>query len=80
MRKHNTERRQEWRKIHLAVRAAEVSLLSEGDNEVLPTLLNPVRRKVAQLSGDGARDTHEFHRVLLRKGCKATIPPREGGS
>ncbi|WP_223824142.1 hypothetical protein [Candidatus Enterovibrio escicola] len=30
--------------------AAQVSLLSVGDNEVLPTLLNPLRRKIQQVS------------------------------
>ncbi len=87
VRKHGAERRREWRKMHLAVDAAthdvvaaEVSLVSVGDNEVLPTLLNPLRRKVAHVSADGAYDTRECHRVLLRKGCKATIPPREGAA
>ena len=37
--------------------AAEVSLESVADSEVLPTLLNPLRRKVKQVSADGAYDT-----------------------
>ncbi|PCS22989.1 Mobile element protein [Candidatus Enterovibrio escicola] len=32
---------------------AEVSLVSVGDNEVLPLLLNPLRRKIQQVSADG---------------------------
>lgn len=55
-----------WRKLHLAldaathtVIAAEVSLETVADNEVLPMLLNPLRRKIKQVSADGAYDTTE---------------------
>lgn len=60
MRKHGKEKLRTWRKLHLAIDAetheaiaAEVSLESVGDNEVLPTLLNPLRRKIKQVSADG---------------------------
>lgn len=82
-RKHGKEKRRTWRKLHLAVDpknhdviGAEVSLVSVGDNEVLPTLLNPLRRKIHQVSADGAYDTKACHKVLKNKGCKPTIPPR----
>ncbi|GIU10408.1 IS5 family transposase [Shewanella morhuae] len=80
-RNHGSDKRSTWRKLHLAIDArthevvaAEVSLVSVGDNEVLPTLLNPLRRKMAQVSADGAYDG--CYQLLRRKGCKATIPPR----
>lgn len=57
--------------------AAEVSLVNVADNEVLPTLLNPLRRKIRQVLADGAYDTKECHKLLKRKGCKPTIPPRK---
>ncbi|WP_298445892.1 IS5 family transposase, partial [uncultured Ferrimonas sp.] len=83
MRKHGKEKRRTWRKLHLAVDAAtheviaaEVSVVSVADNEVLPTLLNPLRRKLKQLSADGAYDTKACHRLLRKKGTKASIPPR----
>jgi len=48
MRKHGKEKHRTWRKLHLAIDVgthevivAEVSL----DSEVLPTLLNPLRRR-----------------------------------
>ncbi len=51
VRKHGKEKRRVWRKLHLAVDAnthaivaAEVSLETVGDNEVLPTSLNRLRR------------------------------------
>ena len=82
-RKHGSEKRRTWRKLHLAIDAsthevvaAEVSLVSVGDNEILPTLLNPLRRKIAQVSADGAYDTKGCYQLLRRKGCKATISRR----
>jgi len=84
IRKHGKEKRRVWRKFHLAVNttphavvAAEVSLETEGDNEVLPTLLNPLRRKITQVSADGAYDTRACHALLQKKGAKASIPPRK---
>lgn len=77
------KKRRTWRKLHLAVDsntheivAAEVSLVNVADNEVLPTLLNPLRRHIEQVSADGAYDTKACHKLLQRKGCKPTIPPR----
>ncbi|MPS31892.1 MULTISPECIES: IS5 family transposase [unclassified Salinivibrio] len=83
MRKHGKEKRRVWRKLHFAIDdstheviSAVVSLASVGDNEALPTLLNPLRRKIAQVSADGAYDTKACHQVLKKKGIKPTIPPR----
>ncbi|MDO6706334.1 IS5 family transposase [Photobacterium sp. 1_MG-2023] len=83
MRKRGKEKRRVWRKLHLAIDdstheviSAVVSLASVGDNEALPTLLNPLRRKIAQVSADGAYDTKDCHQVLKKKGIKPTIPPR----
>ncbi len=63
-----------WRKLHLAVDvstheviAEEISLVSVGDNEVLATLLNSLRRKTQQVSADGANDTRACHPVLKKK-------------
>ena len=82
-RKHGAEKRRTWRKLHLAVDAntheiiaAEVSVVSVADNEVLPTLLNPLRRQIEQVSADGAYDTKACHKLLQRKKAKPTIPPR----
>ena len=84
VKKHGNEKRRTWRKLHLAVDvdtheviSAEVSLVNVGDSEVLPTLLNPLRRKIHAVSGDGAYDTKECHKVLQRKGITPLIPPRK---
>lgn len=47
-----------------------------ADIEVLPTMLNPLRRKVNQVSADGAYDTKECHKLLLHKGANSIIPSR----
>ncbi|WP_034281715.1 IS5 family transposase [Aeromonas salmonicida] len=87
VRKHGKEKQRVWRKLHLAVDAnthaivaAEVSLETVGDNEVLPTSLNRLRRKIEQVSADGAYDTKERHALLKRKGARATIPPRKNAA
>ncbi len=53
-----------WRKLHLAVDtsthevvAAELSLSNVTDAEVLPNLLKQTRRRIIEISGDGAYDT-----------------------
>lgn len=51
-----------------AVIAAEVSLERVADNEVLPMLPNPLRRKIKQVSADGAYDTKACHALLKKKG------------
>ncbi len=86
-RKHGAEKRRTWRKMHLAVDTdtheivrAVVSTVSVGDNEVLPTLLNPLRRKINRVSADGAYDTKACHEVLKRKGIKPAIPPRSNAA
>lgn len=84
VRKHGKEKRRIWRKVHLAVDAdtheivsAVVSLDNVHDSEVLPTLINPLRRKITQVSADGAYDTKHCYTVLQRKGITAFIPPRK---
>lgn len=64
VRKHGKEKRRGWRKLHLAmdpashdIVAAEVLLETVHDAEVLPTLLNPLRRKLGTVYADGAYDT-----------------------
>ncbi|ROQ24193.1 IS5 family transposase [Gallaecimonas pentaromativorans] len=83
-RKYGKEQRRVWRKLHLAVDAqtheaigAQVSLESVGDSEVFPALLSPLRRRIEQVSADGAYDSKACHRLLQKKGTKATIPPRK---
>lgn len=84
VRKHGAEKRRVWRKLHLAVDpvthyivAAEVSLENVHDAEMLPTLLNPLRRKLGRVYADVAYDSKASHRLIARKGATACIPPRK---
>ena len=84
VRKHGAEKRRVWRKLHLAVDpathdivAAEVSLENVHDAEVVPTLLNPLRRKLGTIYADGAYDSKASHQLIARKRATACIPPRQ---
>lgn len=63
--KHGTDgKHRGWRKLHLAVDtdtheiiAAELSLSNVSDGEALPNLLRQTRRRIMEISGDGAYDT-----------------------
>lgn len=52
-------------------------MLIESDAEVLPTLLNPLRRKLGTVYADGAYDTKESHQLITHKGATVCIPPRK---
>lgn len=82
--KHGREKRRRWRKLHLAVDsatheviAAQMSVENVGDNQVLPALLNPLRRTKSQVSADGAYDTRACHQLIQKKKAVASIPPRQ---
>ena len=79
IKKHGSEKR---RTLHMAVDvdtheviSAEMTLVNVGDSEVLPSLLNPLR--ISEVSGDGAYDTKECHKILTKKKIKPLIPPRK---
>ena len=84
VRKHGAEKRRVWRKLHLAVDpvthdivAAEVSLENVHDAEVLPTLLNSLRRQLGRVYVDGAYDSKASHKLIAHKGATACILPRK---
>jgi len=88
VKKHGTDgKRRVWRKLHLAVDtstheivAAELSLSNVTDAEVLPNLLKQTRRKIIEVSGDGAYDTRHCHDAIRIKRAVPLIPPREGAA
>lgn len=74
-----------WRKLHLAVDtsaheiiAEELSLSTVSDAEVLPHLLKQTRRKILEISGDGAYDTRDYHAAIRIRRAVAIIPPKKG--
>ncbi len=88
VKKHGTEgKRRVWRKLHLAVDtctheiiAAELSLSTVTDGEVLPTLLKQTQRKIIEISGDGAYDTRACYEAISSKRARALVPPRTGAA
>ena len=81
VKKHCSEKR---RTLHMAVDvdtheiiSAEMTLVNVGDSEVLPLLLNPLRRRISEVSADGAYNTKECYKVLKQKKIKPLIPPRK---
>ncbi|CAG37915.1 probable transposase (partial length) [Desulfotalea psychrophila LSv54] len=69
VRKHGAGKRRTWRKLHLAIDtethqiiSGEISMEWVHDSKVLGPLLNPLRRRIEQISGDGAG----YERVLCR--------------
>ena len=77
---HGSEKRRTWRKSHMAVDvdsheiiSAEMTLVNVGDSEVLPTLLNPLRRKISEVSADSAYDTKLCNKALKDKKMKPLI-------
>ncbi|HGZ6746075.1 TPA: IS5 family transposase [Vibrio parahaemolyticus] len=88
VKKHDTDgKRRVWRKLHLAVDtstheivAAELSLLNVTDAEVLPNLLKQTRRRIIEISGDGAYDKRDCHDAIRFKRAVPLIPPREGAA
>ncbi len=75
VKKHGTDgKRRVWRKLHLAVDtstheivAAELSLSNVTDAEVLPNLLKQTRRRIIEISGDGAYDTRDCYDAIRFK-------------
>jgi hypothetical protein len=87
-RKHGTQRRRQYRKVHLAmdtatgdIRAVEFTSSREGDSPVLPDLLDqiPPREQIGTVTGDGAFDTRRCHVAILDRGGTAVIPIRKNG-
>ena len=85
VKKHGTDgKRRVWRKLHLAVDtstheivAAELSLSNVTNAEVLPNLLKQKRRRIIEISCDGAYDTRDCHNAIRFKRAVPLIPPRE---
>ena len=55
--------------------AAEVSLDNFHATEMLPTLLNPLQRKLGRVHADGAYDSKTSHQLIAVKRARACTPP-----
>jgi hypothetical protein len=85
---HGKGKRRTWRKLHLGVDeatheilAAELTLCSVGDGEMLPALLERTEKggvRIAQVSGDGSYDSWACHEAIAARGASVAIPVRRG--
>ena len=58
--------------------AAATTTNDFSDGQLLPDLLNQIDEPVAQVSGDGAYDTHACYAAIDARKAHAAIPPRRG--
>ncbi len=87
-RKHGTQRRRQYRKVHLAMAtdsgdicAVEFTSSDKGDRPVLPHLLDriPPDGQIGTVTGDVAFDTRRCHIALPARGGTAVISIRKNG-
>jgi Transposase DDE domain len=84
VRQHGYSKRRTWRKLHLAIDAANQEIAAAvvttndfRDSEVLTDLLEQVDAELDQVSGDGGYDSHENYQLIVNRGAKPVIPPRK---
>ncbi len=84
--KHGTERRRQWRKLHIGIDAQTLQIRTicvtsndVGDAAVVADMLEqvPVDEALRSLTGDGAYDTQAVYEALRQRGCTPIIPPRK---
>lgn len=83
VRKYGKSKRRTWLKLHLGVNekshTIEACVLTDDsvhDNETLPHMVEQISGKIAQITGDGAYDSHNSYAVALEHGAKPCFPPR----
>ena len=84
--KHGSEYRRQWRKLHIGIdaqtmqlRAICVTSNNVSDAAVIPDLLDqlPQDEKLESLTGDGAYNTKQVYEAVIEHGATAIIPPRK---
>lgn len=84
--KHGSEYRRQWRKLHIAIeaetlqiRAVQLTTNNVSDSQVLEDLLSqvPLDERIDSVYTDGAYDTKHCRQVILNRDAHAVIPPRK---
>ncbi|MEG2665382.1 MAG: IS5 family transposase [Hafnia sp.] len=84
--KHGSEYRRQWRKLHIGIdahtmqiRAICVTSNNVSDAAVIPDLLEqlPKDEGLESLTGDGAYDTKQVYEAVIGHGATPVIPPRK---
>ena len=83
--KHQSEYRRQWRKLHigmdaktLQIRAVQLTTNNVSDSQVLGDLLDqiPLDEQIDSVYTDGAYDTKQCRQVIADRQAHAVIPPR----
>ncbi len=76
-----------WLKLHLVddvdtykAVCTDVSFVNVGDSEVLPTLLDLLRREVTTVYSNCAYSKKSCYEILKKKGHSPLIPPRKNAA
>jgi hypothetical protein len=84
VRQHGYSKHRTWRKLHLAIDAAnqeiEAAVVSTNDfkdSEILPDLLDKIDAELSQVSGDGGYDSHDSYQLIADRDANPVIPPRQ---
>ena len=84
--KHGSEYRRQWRKLHIAIdaetlqiRAVQLTTNDVSDSQVFEDLLAqiPLDEKIDSVYTSGAYDTKHCKQVILDRDAHAIIPPRK---
>jgi hypothetical protein len=83
VKKHGTDKRRTWRKLHLAIdeatneiHAVELTTNAISDADTVKPLVIGITSPIARLSGDGAYDQVKVYDALEMRGIEPVIPPR----
>jgi len=83
VRQHGTVKKRLWRKLHLAINAESQEIeafrltkLGIQDCEGFSPLINDIKGKIDEVTGDGAYDRYEAYTLSKKKGFKLVAPPR----
>jgi hypothetical protein len=84
VRQHGAGKRRTWRKVHVAVEAADKDVLAVEvttepwtDGEVFAGLLEQIEDPITPVDGDGAYDTRRVYAAAAKRGAQVAVPPRE---
>ena len=85
IKKHGKQHQRTWRKVHLAVDAETLDIVScelttsrVQDGPVLKTLLDKIKRPIREVIADGAYDKSPCYEAVESRGGQALFPPQTG--
>lgn len=85
--RHGSSRHQLWRKLHIAMDANSLDILSMKmtdsvrlDGNHLPDLIDQIPGEIKQITGDGAYDKKSCYQAAYKRGAKPVFPPQHNAT